>query len=183
MFCVHVGVYKKIKTDSKSTDTRWNKHRQTHEHNLHEFQPALFPSPRCFWSVSSSLNWCGVTDTQSFYLAWGKSQLDDSAIAGLWEPAHFLIHPSFMKWGIGEALFNNEINSSWGTLELSRFGGSILSCKHPSLLHPLLLIQLFFITFMKSKQCVIETDFYFLERRHGEYLEWHITYQFWNSKM
>lgn len=143
---MHVGIYKKLnkKTDSKSTDIWWNKHKQTNKHNLHEFQPALFPSLRCFWSVSSTLNWCGVTDTQSFYLAWGKSQLDDSAIAGLWEPAHFLIQPSFMKWGIGEALFNNEINSSWGTLELSRFGGSILNCKHPSLLHPLLLIQLFF---------------------------------------
>lgn len=75
-------------------------------------------SPLCFhhwdYSVSSILNGCGVTDTDSFYLAWGKSQWDDSAIAGLWETAHFLIHPSFMKWGIGEALFNNEINSSSG---------------------------------------------------------------------
>lgn len=36
-----------------------------------------------------------------------------------------------MKWGIGEALFNNEINSSWGTLELYRFGGGILSLQEP----------------------------------------------------
>lgn len=50
--------------------------------------------------------------------------------------------------GNWEALFNNEINSSWGTLELSRFGGSILRRKNPSLLHPLLFIQLgFFILY------------------------------------
>lgn len=81
------------------------------------------------------------------------------------------MHPSFMKWGIGEALFNNEINSSWGTLECLVVEAAFSACKNPSLLHPLLLILLFFITFMKSKQCVIETDFYYLERSHGEYSE------------
>ncbi len=86
---------------------------EINKHNWHKFQPSLFPSPR-FWSVSSTLNWGGAMDTDSFYLAWGKAQRDDNAIAGLWETAHFLIHPSFMKWGIGEALFNNEINSSSG---------------------------------------------------------------------
>lgn len=129
-------------TNSKSTGTLWNK--QTNKHNLHEFQPTLFPSPR-FWSVSSTLNWCGATDTDSFYLAWGKSQRDDNAIAGLWETAHFLIHPSFMKWGIGEALFNNEINSSSGDLNCLVLETESSACKNPSLLHPLLLIRFFFL--------------------------------------
>jgi len=51
-----------------------------------------------------------------------------------------------MKWGIGEALFNNEINSSWGTLELSHFGVGILSLQEPLIATSIALIQLFFIT-------------------------------------
>lgn len=131
-------------------------------------------------------------DTDSFYLAWGKSQQDDSAIAGLWVTAHFLIHPSFMKWGIGEALFNNEINSS------SRDSWSVSFWRwHPQTARtPHCYIHCFWIffflcvyeeqalmKFMKSKQCVIHTDFYYLERNHREYSEWHIRCHFWNSKM
>lgn len=143
-------------TNSKSTDTLWNKQTNTIYMNF---------SPLCFRHRDSNL--CRVlwTDVKRrirthFILLEANLQRDENAIAGLWETAHFLIHPSFMKWGIGEALFNNKINSSSGDSWIVSFWRqNPQPARTPNCYIHCFWFGCFFIKFMKSKQCVIETDF------------------------